>query len=103
MDAGEVIGVNDIGRVGVDDHLLIRFDGVGFPGGDEGGANVSEVGPHGLGSGDGAARGNAAGERQRSIPPFANLLDQSKRRGGPAWPPAPAATAISPSAPLSTA
>ena len=88
----------------VDDHLLVGVGRARLVGGDEGRADVGEVGAHRLrgqdraAGGDGAATARAGRRTIRGSPATsANGLFT------PAWPPAPAATAIRPSAPFSIA
>ena len=52
---------------------------------------------------DRAAGGDGARQHQRPVEPRADFLTRANGDSVPAWPPAPAATAISPSAPFSIA
>mmetsp|Transcript_42313 Transcript_42313/g.99247 ORF Transcript_42313/g.99247 Transcript_42313/m.99247 type:complete len:430 (-) Transcript_42313:2872-4161(-) len=79
MHAGEQVAVDDVVAVAVDDHLLVLGARAGLVGGDEGRADVGQVGPHGLGGQDGIAGGDGARQRQRAVEPFADLLDQRER------------------------
>ena len=88
----------------LDDHLLVALDRVGLLGRDEGRADIGEVGAE-------HARGADRRGRCRSRPTARSgrrtiaRVSATKANGeiAPAWPPAPAATRIRPSAPFSIA
>ncbi len=104
MHAREEIAVDDVVGVAVDDRLLVGLLRARLVRGDERRADIGEVGAHGLRGQDGSAP-------MRSSPrvpaaPRTTVGFPGRARTGllmPAWPPAPAATAIRPSAPFSMA
>ncbi len=74
VNAGEEIGVDDVGGAAVDDRLLVAGGRVGFLGRDEGRADIGEVGARGL-------RGENGGRRSRSL--LTGSGDRRTRRGFP--------------------
>ncbi|MDT4817543.1 hypothetical protein FQZ97_506220 [compost metagenome] len=79
MHAGEEVAVDDVVGGALDDAAFVVLGGVGLFAGDEGRADVGEVGTHGLGGQDGAAGGDGAGQGQGAIEPLAEFLDQRER------------------------
>ena len=63
----------------LDDRLLVVVAGARLLGGDEGGADVGEVGAHRLRREHRAAGGDRARQRDRAVEPLADLLDQRER------------------------
>ena len=48
VNAGDGVGVEDIGRPALDQHLLVIRHRIGLFGGDEGRADIGQIGPHRL-------------------------------------------------------
>ena len=82
MHAGEQVGIDNVGRLALRDHVLVILHRAGFLRGDEGAADIAEIGAHRLGGEHGFARGDRSGQRQRAIEPFADFTDQRERAGG---------------------
>ena len=62
-----------------DDHLLVAVGRARLVGGDEGRADVAEVGAHRLRREHAVAGGDRARQRERAVEPLADLLDQRDR------------------------
>ncbi len=60
VHAGEQAGVHDVLRAAVHDHLLVALGGARLVGGDEGAADIGQIGPHGLRGKHRVATGNGA-------------------------------------------
>ena len=67
----------------LDQQLLVAVDRVRFVGGDEGAADIGEVGAHRLRRQDRVAVGDRAGQRERAVEPGADFLDQGEGRDRP--------------------
>ncbi len=78
MHAGEQVRVDNVSSLGVDDHVLVAFDRIGFVTRDECRPDITEIGAHGLGSGNSIAGRNRAGQGQRPIEELTDFLDQGK-------------------------
>ncbi len=79
MHAREEVAVDDVVGVALDDGLLVGLLRARLVRGDEGRADIGEVGAHGLRGQDGATRGDRARERQRAVEPLADFLDERER------------------------
>ena len=86
---GEEVGVEDVVAGRLHDHLLVALLGIGFLRGDEGRADIGEVGAHGLGAPDSGAVGDGAGQGHRPVEPGADVLDQGEGGQGAGMAPGP--------------
>ena len=80
MHAGEEVGIDDVGRLGLHDHRLVGILRARLDGRDERRADIGHVGPHRLRGEDGAAIGDGPGEQQRPVEPAPDLLHQREGR-----------------------
>jgi hypothetical protein len=103
VHAGEQVRIDDVRRFGVEDRVLVRFDRVRFLRRDEARAHVGQIGAHRLRGEDRAAVRDRARQHDRPVEHPRTSPTSANGDVVPAWPPAPAATRISPSTPASSA
>ena len=82
MHAGEIRRIDHILGGGIDNGLLVGLDRIGFLRGDEAGADVGEIRPHGLRRQDGLAIGDRTGQRDRAVVELADFTDQREGAEG---------------------
>src|SRR3546814_4291070 len=78
MNAGEIVGVDDVGRRAVYDRLLVGVGCIGLVGRDEGRSDIGEIRTHGLGRQHRAAVGDGTRQGKRAIEELADFLDRSE-------------------------
>ncbi len=80
MNAGEQAGIDDIGSAAVDDRLLVPCCRMGFFSGDEGRADIGEIGAHRLRCEYRASTSDGTGQDERPFEPGADFLHQCEGR-----------------------
>lgn len=80
MDAGECVGVDDVGRAGFDDRVLVALHHVGFVRRQEARSDVREIGAERARGGDRVARRDRTGQRDEAVVEAPHFGDQRERR-----------------------
>ena len=80
MNAGEKVGVGGVLAAAGDDHFLVALDGVCLLRRNERGADVGEIGAQRLGAQHRVAIADGAGQRDRTVEPFPECVDNGERR-----------------------